>query len=177
VHLTALHRPNRGTRENNIGAIEAFLTDDRALKFWDWEFLANLDGDLGLGADYFEDVSMSFAMIRSWASVAGCSYHVESGVVKTETYPLFHVRSATKIYRRAGWDAMDGLRMGPGWGTIDEIKANMLGWRTRNFPNVKALHRRPTGAEDGAWRDAVKNGQAEYFSSYHPLFMLNASTE
>jgi glycosyltransferase involved in cell wall biosynthesis len=170
--ITALHRPNRGVRENNIGAIEAFFDGYRALKFADWEFLVNLDGDLSLGTDYFERCLDEFRKDPELGIGGGLLYHVESGVARTETCPLFHVRGATKIYRRACWDAMDGLRMGPGWDTIDELKANMLGWRTRNFPNVKALHRRPTGAADGAWCDAVKNGQAEYFSGYHPLFML-----
>ena len=170
--ITALHRRNRGVRENNIGAIEAFFDGYRALKTADWEFLVNLDADLSLGSDYFERCLDEFRKDPELGIGGGMLYHVESGVVKTETCPLFHVRGATKIYRRACWDAMGGLRVGPGWDTIDELKANMLGWRTRNFPNVKALHRRPTGAADGAWRDAVKNGQAEYFSGYHPLFML-----
>jgi biofilm PGA synthesis N-glycosyltransferase PgaC len=170
--ITALHRPNRGVRENNIGAIEAFFDGYRALKLADWEFLVNLDGDLSLGTDYFERCFAEFRKDPELGIGGGLLYHLESGVVRTETCPLFHVRGATKIYRRACWDAIGGLRMGPGWDTIDEIKANMLGWRTRNFPNVKAQHLRPTGAADGAWRDAVKNGQAEYFSGYHPLFML-----
>ena len=170
--ITALHRPNRGVRENNIGAIEAFVDGYRALKTADWEFLVNLDADLSLGADYFERCLDEFRKDPELGIGGGMLYHVESGVNKTETCPLFHVRGATKMYRRACWDAMGGLRIGPGWDTIDEIKANMLGWRTRNFPNVKALHHRPTGAAAGAWRDAVKNGQAEYFSGYHPLFMF-----
>ena len=170
--ITALHRSNRGMRENNIGAIEAFCDGYRALKCADWEFLANLDADLTLGSDYFERCLDEFRKDPELGIGGGMLYQVESGVVKTETCPLFHVRGATKIYRRACWDAMGGLRVSPGWDTIDELKANMLGWRTRSFPNVKALHCRPTGAADGAWRDAVKNGQAEYFSGYHPLFML-----
>ena len=170
--ITAVHRPNRGVRENNIGAIEAFFDGYHALKFGDWEFLINLDADLSLGTDYFERCLDEFRKDPTLGIGGGTLYHVERGVVITETCPLFHVRGATKIYRRTCWDAMGGLRMGPGWDTIDEIKANMLGWRTRNFPNIKAQHLRPTGAAEGAWRDAVKNGQAEYFSGYHPLFML-----
>ena len=170
--ITALHRPNRGIRENNVGAIEAFFDGYRVLKFADWEFLVNLDGDLSFGTDYFERCLDQFREDPVLGIGGGQLYHVENGVAKTESTPLFHVRGATKIYRRSCWDAMGGLRIGPGWDTIDEIKANMLGWRTRNFPNIQAEHRRPTGAAEGVWRDAVKNGRAEYFSGYHPLFML-----
>lgn len=170
--ITVVHRSNRGARENNVGAIEAFFDGYRALKSHDWEFLVNLDADLSLPADYFEKCLDEFHRDPELGIGGGMLYHVVNGIVKEETGPLFHVRGATKIYRRACWHAMGGLRMGPGWDTIDEIKANMLGWRTRSFVNIKAQHLRPTGGADGAWRDAVKNAQSEYFSGYHPLFML-----
>jgi len=170
--ITPLHRTNRGVRENNIGAIEAFVDGYRFLQTADWEFLINLDGDLGLEPDYFEKCFEEFRKDPKLGIGGGMLYNLENGIVRRETCPLFHVRGATKIYSRACWDAMGGLRAGPGWDTIDEFKANMLGWRTRSFPNVEALHRRPTGAAEGVWRDAVKNGRAEYFSGYHPLFML-----
>jgi hypothetical protein len=34
------------------------------------------------------------------------------------------------------------------------------------------LQHRPAGAADGAWKNWVKNGRANYFSGYHPVFML-----
>lgn len=170
--ISLLSRPDRGFRASSTGAIEAFFEGYRALKSPLWEFLVNLDGDLGIDPDYFEKCFDEFRRDPKLGIGGGMLYHLENDVIKTETCPRLHVRGATKIYRRACWDAIGGLTKGPGWDTIDEIKANMLGWRTRNFPSVKVLHRRPTGAADGAWRDAVKNGRSEYFSGYHPLFML-----
>ena len=38
------------------------------------------------------------------------------------------MRGATKIYKRDCWEAIGGLWVAPGWDTIDEVKANMLGW-------------------------------------------------
>lgn len=169
--ITPVHRPNRGFRENSIGAIETFFEGYHALKSAGWEFLVNLDADLALGPDYFERCFEEFKMDPNLGIGGGTLYHLENGITEIEAGHLLHVRGATKIYRRSCWEAMGGLKKVPGWDTIDEMKANMLGWRTRSFPNVKALHHRPTGAADGAWRDGVKNGQSEYFSGYHPLFM------
>ena len=59
-----------------------------------------------------------------------------------------------------------------GWDTVDEVQANRLGWHTQSFPDLEVIHYRPTGAEQGAWRDNVKNGRANYISGYHPLFMM-----
>ena len=48
----------------------------------------------------------------------------------------------------------------------------MLGWTTRTFPELRLSHHRFTGAADGAWKDSIKNGRANYITGYHPLFML-----
>jgi hypothetical protein len=55
---------------------------------------------------------------------------------------------------------------------MDEVKANMLGWGTRSFPDLHLQHHRYTGTADGIWAGMVKNGRANYVCGYHPLFML-----
>ena len=37
----------------------------------------------------------------------------------------------------------------PGWDTIDEVKANMLGWETMAFQDLHLHHHRLTGTADG----------------------------
>jgi hypothetical protein len=60
----------------------------------------------------------------------------------------------------------------PGWDTIDELKANMLGWTTRTFRDIPLRHHRYTGSADGTWKNYVKFGLSNYITGYHPLFML-----
>ena len=102
----------------------------------------------------------------------GGIYHEQNGDLTLEPNPKFHVRGATKIYKRECWEKLGGLLRAPGWDTVDEVKANMLGWTTRSFPHLKVSHYRFTGAADGAWKDCVKNGRANYIAGYHPVFML-----
>lgn len=170
--ISALHRPNRGHREPGTGVMEAFHQGYESLKSSDWEFVVKLDGDLCLGPDYFEKCFEEFRKDVKLGIGGGVICHEEGNTLREEPGPLFHVRGATKIYRRSCWDALGGLLTAPGWDTVDEVKANMLGWHTRSFPHLKVLHRRRTGAADGAWRNWVKNGRANYISGYHPLFML-----
>ena len=59
----------------------------------------------------------------------------------------------------------------PGWDTIDEVKANMLGWKSYSFEELRVAHHRFTGSADGALRDRMKHGVACYISGYHPLFV------
>jgi hypothetical protein len=87
-----------------------------------------------------------------------------------EKAPTFHVRGATKIYRRECWEKLGGLFCGLGWDTVDEVKANQLGWTTRTFPDLQLVHQRASGAVWGKWGSAVNDGEADYIVGYHPLF-------
>lgn len=170
--ITPLHRPDRGLRANATGVMEAFYDAYQSLRVTKWDFIVKLDGDVGLNSGYFERCFKEFEEDPNLGIGGGVICHLENGVLEVEDCPRFHVRGATKIYRRACWDAIGGLLRVPGWDTVDEVKANMLGWKTRSFQDLKVLHRRRTGAADGAWRNSVKDGLADYISGYHPVFMF-----
>jgi poly-beta-1,6-N-acetyl-D-glucosamine synthase len=170
IHV--LHRPDRGRRVPGSGVMEAFYCGYDSLKSEDWEFIVKLDGDVGLAPDYFERCFERFEQDRMLGMCGGMMYRIKGEDLELEDHPLFHVRGPIKLYRRACWEAIGGLLKAPGWDTVDEVKANMMGWRTRSVPDLKVIHFRPTGAAEGVWRDGVKNGRADYISGYHLLFMI-----
>jgi len=171
--IKPMHQPDRGFRDADTGAVGTFLAGYRSLQTADWEFLVNLDGDITLKPGYFERCFEEFHRDSSLGIGGGSLYHLNvAGATELEPCPQFHVRGATKIYRRACWEAIGGLAAVPGWDTVDEVKAHMAGWRVRSFPRVTALHQRPTGASGNAWSDSVKNGRSDYFLGYHPVFMF-----
>ena len=170
--IIARHRPNRGFRQAGGGVVATFYDGYELLPTSDWDFLVKLDADLSFSADYFERCFAEFAADPKLGIGGGGIYHEEKGRLVLERNPRFHVRGATKIYKKVCWDALGGLMQAPGWDTIDELKANMLGWSTRTFADLRLSHYRFTGSADGAWRDCVKNGRANYITGYHPLFML-----
>jgi poly-beta-1,6-N-acetyl-D-glucosamine synthase len=169
--IRVVHRPNRGYRKSGGGVIEAFYAGYNALRCDDWEFIVKLDGDLTFSPDYFEQCFEHFSKQPKLGIGGGEIYHSLGGDLKLEANPRFHVRGATKIYRRSCWEGIGGLWMAPGWDTIDEVKANMMGWKTYSFPELSLLHHRFTGSAEGLLRDRVKHGLACYVSGYHPLFV------
>jgi poly-beta-1,6-N-acetyl-D-glucosamine synthase len=169
--ITTLHRSDRGFRQAGGGVIAAFCDGYSSLSIDDWEFVVKLDADLSFDPDYFERCFAEFRKDPRLGIAGGGVYHETNVGLELETNPVFHVRGATKIYRRECWKQLGGLLIAPGWDTIDEVKANMLGWRTRSFPYLRVSHSRFTGAADGVWVDSVKNGLANYVTGYHPLFM------
>lgn len=177
--IKIVHRSNRGFRAAGGGVVEAFYEGYAALARADWHFIVKLDGDLSFAPDYFEQCFMAFEADEKLGIGGGTVCRVEHGELKVDSVgdPPFHVRGATKIYRRACWEMISPLAQAPGWDTIDEVKANLLGWNTRTFAALKLVQHKPTGGADGNWRNWFKNGRANYITGYHPLFMLAKSVK
>jgi glycosyltransferase involved in cell wall biosynthesis len=172
--IKAIHRKDRGFRQAGSGVMEAFYDGYEALSDPGWQFVTKFDGDLSFPADYFEQCFGYFSKDPRLGIGGGTICNVVDDTLEAESKvdPAFHVRGATKIYRRECWEQIGGLIRAPGWDTVDEVKANMLGWATRTFPDLKLLHHRPAGQAYGQWSNLIKNGRANYVAGYHPLFML-----
>jgi glycosyltransferase involved in cell wall biosynthesis len=171
--IHAVHRENRGFRKAGGGVVDAFNDGYHALHSSDWDFIVKFDGDLSFEPDYFRGCFDHFEREPRLGVGGGVICYVIDGMKRFEKNPMFHVRGATKIYRKNCWDAIGGFWPAPGWDTMDEVKASMLGWTTRSFPDLHLLHHRRTGTADGLWAGIVKNGRANYICGYHPAFMLS----
>jgi poly-beta-1,6-N-acetyl-D-glucosamine synthase len=171
--VRVLNRKDRGERLAGSGVIAAFYEGFRALSTRDWQYVVKLDADLSMEPDYFERCLNRFAMTPRLGIAGGSILTRRNGVEEVEAKgdPPFHVRGATKIYRRECWDAIGGILTETGWDSVDEVMANMRGWRTATLTDIKLVQLRPTGNAYGGWRDSVKNGKGSYVCGYHPLFM------
>ncbi len=172
--ITLVCNSNRGYRSPGAGVVEAFEVGYVALSGETWEYLVKLDADLSFDPHYFENIFAIFDRDARLGIAGGAVCTFEGGLVRVDAPqdPPFHVRGATKIYRRACWQQIAPLIPAPGWDTVDEMRANMHGWTTRTFPDLKLIQHKRTGAATGHWRDAYKNGRANFVAGYHPLFML-----
>ena len=170
--ITALHRNDRGYRNSAGGEVDAFLYR-----------IPLIDGaEVGL---YCQARRRSFVRPRLFRKLpqgdsnedpqlgigSGIIYNLVNDRLQLEREPKFHVRGAAKMYRRECWEDIRGIYAINGWDTLDEVKANMLGWKTQGFDGLRLIQHRPTGMAVGKWKDAVKNGIGSYVSGYHPLFM------
>lgn len=172
--IRVIHRPNRGYRKSGGGVIEAFNDGYLLVENLPWEFIVKLDGDLSFSAMYFQSCLEMFLKSPSLGIGGGTIYTLNNGSPKIDSPkdPPFHVRGATKIYRRDCWEKISPLITAPGWDTVDEVKANMLGWQTMTFPDIPILQCKETGSGEGTWHNWKKNGLANYVAGYHPIFMF-----
>ncbi len=138
----------------------------------DYDYFIRMDGDVTFEKDFFEKIFKRFEENQKLGIASGVCYVQENGKLVEEKNPHFHTRGPLKIYRKECYNEIGGLDPNEGWDTIDEVKANMLGWKTQNFPELKVIHLRKTQTASGALTGQKYKGRVSYYTGYHPLFAL-----
>lgn len=165
---------HRKQRDIGGGApAKAFNLGLKHLSTDNYEFLVKLDADLSFEANYFELLLKQFAEDRKLGIAGGNIHEFRHGVARPrKSYPL-HVAGATKVYRRECFLDMGGIIESVGWDTVDEISANMKGWKTRTVQNLKVFHHRRTFSSEGnILVGFIRRGRIDYLLGFHPFFEL-----
>ena len=170
--IEMINRPPGRAREPGRAVIESFYDGYDSMKNLEFDFIVKLDGDLSFEPNYFEEIFKRFKRTSKLGIASGSCYVERGNRLILEKTPRSHTRGPTKVYKRECWNDIGGLVAKLGWDTIDEIKAQMRGWKTRSFNELKLVHHRPTGHAGGALKGRIKQGLGAYYLGYHPIFML-----
>ncbi|MCL2504012.1 MAG: glycosyltransferase family 2 protein [Coriobacteriia bacterium] len=135
------------------------------------DFIVKLDGDLRFGPEYFAALLDEFERDPSLGMAGGYCYEIRDGVRIIEWNPRTHVRGPTKMYRKACFEQIGGIPPVYAWDALDEIKAQMHGWRTGSFDLI-VDHLKATGTIGGLLHARVRQGIGAYLLGYHPLFLF-----
>ena len=142
----------------------------------EWNFLSKIDADIVLPPDYFEKIFSKFQENERLGIASGLCYTENSFGRFQEKVSPDHTRGALKTYSKRCFRDIGGIKIVNGWDGIDNIEAQMAGWETKNFPDIKSLHLRRTGTAGGRLYSCYENGKTAYFMGYHPLFMFLRSS-
>jgi biofilm PGA synthesis N-glycosyltransferase PgaC len=176
-YARALERPHR-SRESDR------LVDASELRAFQWavaeitasyDIVAKLDGDLELTPQVFERIVGAFEADHR-LGIAGASLSVagQDGRWRRERSAPWHIRGATKFYRRECYEQIAPLPPILGWDTIDEARATMHAWRLAivPVPDGDSRHLRTTGSYDGRLRGFRRRGVAAWAYGAHPLYVV-----
>ena len=132
-----------------------------------------LDADVSFEPDYFARVLDAFGDDDRLAIVGGtCFEYAHDRWLERPVSAPHHVWGAARAYRWACLDEVFPLEERMGWDGVDELKAELGGWRTRTI-DAPFLHFRPEGERDGArWRPWLNEGDVAHFMGYRPSAML-----
>ena len=72
-----------------------------------------------------------------------------------------------ECYREIG-----GFVQSPGWDTVDEIRAQVRGWRTRHFEEIRFHHLKREGSGIGLLATSVMHGRVYYLTGGSKIFLF-----
>jgi biofilm PGA synthesis N-glycosyltransferase PgaC len=178
--FTQARRPGSADRLARAAELIAFQSalaqlESEGLSF---DVYAKLDADLELPVDYFARLMHPFEN-EPRVGIAGSQLSLPGtdGAPRLERSQSWHVRGATKFYRRECLQAIQPLPPILGWDTIDETRAQIHGFMVRSidFPENPPIHLRATGSYDGVVRGFRRRGAAAWGYGAHPLNVLVSS--
>jgi biofilm PGA synthesis N-glycosyltransferase PgaC len=125
-----------------------------------WDVVGKLDADLRLNPLMVATLERALADDPELGITGAYLSIEENGVPVRHRCGPGHVDGATKLYRRACFEAIAPLPMLLNWDTIDEVRARLRGWKTAPvpIPGGDPLHLRPTGSHDGVLRGYRRRG-------------------
>jgi glycosyltransferase involved in cell wall biosynthesis len=137
------------------------------------EVVVKLDADVSFDPDYFEQLLEAFAADPQLGIASGVCYELEDGGWTAKHVTGDHVRGATRAYRTACLEQVGPLPEAVGWDGVDELKANVLGWRTASVGHLAFYHHRSVGERDGApTKRWIAEGQCAHYMGYRLSYLL-----
>lgn len=142
-----------------------------------YDVVVKLDADVSMADTYFERLLEAFAADPQLGMASGSCYELEKGVWTQRHVTASHVVGPARAYRRQCLEDILPLEERMGWDGVDEAKANVLGWTTRNISDLPFHHHRIQGRRDGSRRRHWINlGAAAHFMGYRPSYLVVRAT-
>jgi len=174
--LRPLCRRRLTTQSYFASNVHAIMDGVQSLREVDYDFLAILDADITLPPDYYEQIFARFAADARLGVASGIYDDLVNGRPQRVLHDRRSTPKAIQVFRRACFEEIGGflpLKYGAE-DTCTCLMARMRGWKAWSFPELKVIHRRPTGL--GNTRSVVRArfllGLQEYGLGSHPLFVL-----
>lgn len=158
---------------SNVYAIEKGIQEVAAI---DYDYLAILDADITLPADYYEQIFMRLNGDERLGIASGVYLVREGEKLKTVLNDRRSCPKNIMVFRKECFEQIGGfvpMKYG-GEDTCACFMARMRGWKSWSFSDVAVIHNKPvgTGHSRGLLRIRFRHGVGEYFMATHPLFML-----
>lgn len=178
---TLLRRPRRRAESDRLATAAELVAVQWAVERLDepWDVVGKVDADVWLAPGTIAELRRAFAADPGLGMAgAHLSEPGRDDAIARKPCGPGHVEGATKFYRRRCWAEISPLPAILGWDIIDELRAQMRGWRTATLaiPGGDPVHLRPMGAHDGVLRAHRRWGAGAYAYGEHPLHLALVAT-
>ena len=171
--ISVVQTGGAGSADRGWPVVNAIHEGVRAVASLEPGVVVSFDADVSVEPDYFARVLRALEADERLAIVGGTCFEYADGVwLERPVSAPHHVWGAARAYRWACLADVFPLEMRMGWDGVDELKAELAGWRTRTI-GAPFLHFRPEGQRDGArWRPWLNEGDVAHFMGYRPSAVL-----
>jgi biofilm PGA synthesis N-glycosyltransferase PgaC len=169
--ITLLKTEQATERAPGPGVVRAFMAGyEAARREVEADFVVKLDCDLELPPEYFAELVKRFQADARLGIASGVYLEQHGAAWKAVKMPEYHAAGAAKMMRTACFAEIGGFIPRRGWDTVDEIRANARGWRTRHFRELEFRHLRPEGSAVGFLRTHRESGAGHYLMGGGKVF-------
>ena len=112
----------------------------------EYDLIGKFDADIILPNNYFELIVNQFQANWKLGMCSGLLF-IKKGDewIYENIADKSHIRGPIKLYHKACFNKIGGLRPGVGWDTVDTLLAKYYDFDTLTIPELKVKHLRPTG--------------------------------
>jgi poly-beta-1,6-N-acetyl-D-glucosamine synthase len=162
------------TAGHNFGAkVIALKKGEQLLDGLEYDFIGNLDADISLESNYFEELISRFTAHPSLGITSGFIFEDDGKGFKSRWFnSVSNVPHAAQLVRRECYEEIGGyaiLRYG-GEDWYAQTQAKMKGWQVEALPTVKVFHHRHTGMGSHPIKNAFRLGRMDFTFGSDPLF-------
>ncbi len=163
-------------QNRNFGSkVLAFRMGFEQIKNLEYDFIGNLDGDMGLDPDYYEKIFRKFEADQSLGIAGGVRMDYLGGKFIKIHSSRNSVAGGFQMFRRSCFEKIGGyipIRYG-GIDAAAEIMARMYGWEVHSFEDIITYHYKPTGsARTNIIKGKFEAGVKYYLLGYYPPFPI-----
>jgi poly-beta-1,6-N-acetyl-D-glucosamine synthase len=170
--IQLVSRPNTGSRQPGSAVMHAFNHGLAQAEGVAYDYLVKLDCDVDLPPNYFESLLLRFERDPELGIASGI--YLEDGPQGWTpiAMPDYHAAGASKVIRAPCFADIGGFVSERGWDTVDEVRAQVKGWATQHFDDIRFRHLKPEGSGIGSMRTNVLHGDVYYLTGGGVLFLL-----
>lgn len=170
--ISLVKTERKAERQPGSPVIKAFNLGFKQARDVDYDFVVKLDCDVRFDNQYFEKILLKFEENPKLGIASGIYLENKGRGWNPIIMPAYHAAGASKVIRKKCFEQIGGFIPHKGWDTVDEIKAQSLGWETTHFPEAAFFHLKNEGSGIGRFRTNIMLGEISYLIGSSKLFFL-----
>jgi glycosyltransferase involved in cell wall biosynthesis len=136
------------------------------------DVFVKVDADTSFDGDYFARLLARFEEQPELGIAGGACYELSAGRWERIKVAGSHPRGASRAYRWALLDDVFALEPELGWDGVDEVMAELRGYRTAGFVDFGFRHHRKVGEREGRLKAGSALGRQAWYMGYRPSYLL-----